>query len=272
MSVHTIDQSRVSAPPRLASVPMNEADGWTTHPVGAPNSPAEPWGDTVVIVRVYNEAPVVGGVIAELVAAGLSVIAVDDASTDDSAAEIDKAGAFRVSHPINLGAGGALQTGFEAALMLTDARYIACFDADGQHQLADLLGMIEKIREGYDVVMGSRFMEDDGPTQMSWLRERILRTAAKLLNRGSATKLTDAHNGLRIVARHVAGEIKLSYAGMAYASQLESHLTNPDYRIVEHPVHILYTDYSRSKGQPLLNSVNILAEVAAHRVTHWSRK
>jgi glycosyltransferase involved in cell wall biosynthesis len=241
-------------------------------PVGSPTRVPGPWDDTVVIVRVYNEAPVVGGVISELVQAGVPVIAVDDASTDESAAEIDKAGAFRVSHPINLGAGGALQTGFEAALLLTDARYIACFDADGQHQLPDLLGMIQKIREGYDVVMGSRFLEGDGPTQMSPLRRVILRTAAKLLNRGGTTKLTDAHNGLRIVARHVAADVRLTYAGMAYASELEQYLTRPEYKIVEYPVHILYTDYSRSKGQPLLNSVNILAEVAAHRVTHWSRK
>jgi glycosyltransferase involved in cell wall biosynthesis len=273
VSVQAVETGRPDASGRLTSVPMNGPGGdLTTRPVGTPGRAGGPWDDTVVIVRVYNEAPVVGGVIAELVAAGLSVIAVDDARTDESAAEIDKAGAFRVSHPINLGAGGALQTGFEAALLLTDARYIACFDADGQHQLPDLLGMIGKIREGYDVVMGSRFLEGDGPTQMSPLRRLILRTAAKLLNRGSGTKLTDAHNGLRIIARHVAADVRLSYAGMAYASQLESYLTRPEYRIVEFPVHILYTDYSRSKGQPLLNSVNILAEVAAHRVTHWSRK
>src|SRR4051812_21459910 len=47
---------------------------------------AEAWRDVVVVVRVYNEGPVVGAVISELVEAGLPVIAVDDASTDDSAA------------------------------------------------------------------------------------------------------------------------------------------------------------------------------------------
>jgi glycosyltransferase involved in cell wall biosynthesis len=245
------------------------ATGDTT-PAMSPPPADQAWDDVVVVVRVYNEAPVVGGVIAELISAGLSVIAVDDASTDASAEEIDKAGAFRVSHPINLGAGGALQTGFEAALRFTDARYIACFDADGQHQLADLLGMIDKIRSGYDVVMGSRFL--DGNTEMSWLRRVILKTAAKLLNRGSGTKLTDAHNGLRLVARHVAAAINLSHAGMAYASELERALTRPDYRVVEYPVHILYTEYSRSKGQPLLNSINILAEIAAHRVSLWGRR
>ena len=273
MSVETVHEARSYPLARLASVPMNAGDGeLTSRPAGLPGPVSGPWDDTVVVVRVYNEAPVVGGVIAELVSAGLKVIAVDDASTDGSAAEIDKAGAFRVSHPINLGAGGALQTGFEAALMLTDARYIACFDADGQHQLSDLLGMIRKIREGYDVVMGSRFLEGDGPTQMSWLRRTILRTAAKLLNRGGGIELTDAHNGLRIVARHVAADVRLSYAGMAYASELERHLTRPEYRIVEYPVHILYTDYSRAKGQPLLNSVNILADTVTHRLTHGKRR
>ncbi len=231
--------------------------------------PAGPWDDTVVVVRVYNEAPVVRGVIEQLVQAGLAVIAVDDASTDTSAQEIDAAGALRISHPVNLGAGGALQTGYEAALRFTDARYIGCFDADGQHQLDDLLSMIERIRQGYDVVMGSRFL--DSKTSMSPLRKMILRLATKVMNRRSGTQLTDAHNGLRLITRDVASRIRLSHTGMAYASELEEQLTGPGLRVVEHPVHILYTDYSRAKGQPLLNSVNILADTIAHRISHGGR-
>ncbi|MCZ2806496.1 glycosyltransferase family 2 protein [Modestobacter sp. VKM Ac-2983] len=250
---------------------MNDFElGQRHETVDAPNEPAGPWADTVVIVRVYNEAPVVGSVISELVNAGLSVIAVDDASTDTSADEIDKAGAFRITHPINLGAGGALQTGFEAALRFTDAQYIGCFDADGQHQLADLLGMIRLIRQGYDVVMGSRFLDEK--TEMSPVRKAILKLAAKVMNRGEGAKLTDAHNGLRLVSRSVVARVRLSHAGMAYASELEHQLTRPEYRVVEHPVHILYTDYSRSKGQPLLNSVNILADTIVHRLTHGKRR
>jgi glycosyltransferase involved in cell wall biosynthesis len=246
---------------------MDSVEPGQSHgPSGAPNTPTAPWSDTVVIVRVYNEAPVVCGVISELVNAGLSVIAVDDASTDSSAEEIDKSGAFRVSHPINLGAGGALQTGFEAALRFTDAQYIGCFDADGQHQLSDMLGMIELIRQGYDVVMGSRFLDDT--TEMSPLRRLILKTAARVMNRSTGARLTDAHNGLRLVSRHVVERIRLAHAGMAYASDLERQLTRPEYKVVEYPVHILYTDYSRAKGQPLLNSVNILTDTIAHRLTH----
>jgi glycosyltransferase involved in cell wall biosynthesis len=254
----------------LPSGPMNTAAAQPAfRPRVVASSAGEDYRDVVVIVRVYNEAPVVGGVIAELIDAGLNVIAVDDASTDTSAAEIDKTGALRVSHPINLGAGGALQTGLEAALLFTDARYIACFDADGQHQLTDLRGMIDTIRQGHDVVMGSRFLDDK--TEMSRLRRLILRMATKVMNRGSGTRLTDAHNGLRLMSRDVAARIKLSHAGMAYASELEQYLTRPGHRVIEHPVHILYTEYSRSKGQPLLNSVNILADTLAHRLSHGRR-
>ena len=248
----------------------SQLDDLALAPTDAPNPADRRWADTVDVVRVFNEGPVVGGVIRELVAAGLSVIAVDDASTDDSAVEIDRAGAFRVTHPVNLGAGGALQTGFEAALRFSDAKFVGCFDADGQHQLADLLGMIGLIREGHDVVMGSRFL--DSKTEMSPVRRVILKTATKLMNRGEGTKLTDAHNGLRLVRRHVVERISLSHAGMAYASELEHQLTRPEYRVVEHPVHILYTDYSRSKGQPLLNSINILADTLTHRFTHGKRR
>jgi hypothetical protein len=69
----------------------------------------------------------------------------------------------------------------------------------------------------------------------------------------------------------VASAVNLTHAGMAYASQLEEELTHSRHRVAEFPVEILYTDYSRSKGQPLLNSVNILTEILAHRVSTWSR-
>ena len=232
-----------------------------------------PRGDlpaTAVVMPVYNEATVVRRVIAELVELGLTVIAVDDGSSDDSRGEIDAAGAIRVTHPINLGQGGALQTGFEAALRFTDAKYIATFDSDGQHQAQDLLGMIAKVQEGYDVVLGSRFLENK--TEISGLRRLILKTATKVLNRRSSTKLTDAHNGLRLVTRDVAARINLAHMGMAHASELEQVLTQADFRVTEYPVHILYTDYSRSKGQPLLNSVNILVDILFHRVSTWSRR
>ena len=80
-----------------------------------------------------------------------------------------------------------------------------------------------------------------------------------------------SYNGLRLVSRDVAARINLAFTGMAHASELEQVLTQPTYRLTEYPVHVLYTEYSRSKGQPLQNSVNILGDILVHRVSTWSR-
>jgi hypothetical protein len=130
--------------------------------------------------------------------------------------------------------------------------------------------MIQTIQQGYDVVLGSRFL--DGRTEMSWLRRTVLKAATKLLNHGSDVRLTDAHNGLRLVTRQIAEEIDLAHMGMAHATELEQVLTRSHLRVTEYPVHILYTEYSRAKGQPLLNSVNILADILSHKIGSWSRK
>jgi polyprenyl-phospho-N-acetylgalactosaminyl synthase len=73
--------------------------------------------------------------------------------------------------------------------------------------------------------------------------------------------LTDAHNGLRAFNRHVVSNIHLTQNRMAHASELIQILAALKPRWTEHPVEIIYTQYSKSKGQSLLNSVNILADL-----------
>ena len=81
-------------------------------------------------------------------------------------------------------------------------------------------------------------------------------------NLTTGTKLTDAHNGLRRhLDRDVVERLDITQNRMAHASELVAQIGGMDVRYGESPVHILYTDYSRSKGQSLLNAVNILVEL-----------
>jgi hypothetical protein len=73
--------------------------------------------------------------------------------------------------------------------------------------------------------------------------------------------LSDAHNGLRAIDRGTLSRIRLTQNRMAHASEIVNQLADIQPRWVEHPVEIIYTDYSKSKGQSLLNGVNILAEL-----------
>src|SRR5690554_2684608 len=103
-------------------------------------------GRTWVVIPMYNEATVVGKVIAELLPAFPYIVCVDDGSSDGSADAARTAGAVVVEHPINLGQGASLQTGLEYALGDPHMTEVLTFDADGQHQVADAVGMVEKLR------------------------------------------------------------------------------------------------------------------------------
>jgi glycosyltransferase involved in cell wall biosynthesis len=187
-------------------------------------------------------------------------VCVDDGSSDGSQDVARQAGAVVVQHPVNLGQGAALQTGFEYALQDPELDCILTFDADGQHRVVDALAMADRIRSGEaDVVLGSRFLDDR--TKLSPLKRLVLRTAAVQSRMATGMALTDAHNGLRAFSPNVARNIHLQQNRMAHASELVQQLPEMNPRWVEHPVEIIYTDYSKSKGQSLLNSVNIVADL-----------
>ncbi len=212
------------------------------------------------MIPLYNEAPVIGSVIRDLLPVFSHVVCVDDGSTDASADVARAAGAVVVQHPVNLGQGAALQTGFEYVLQDPQMDCVVTFDADGQHRVSDAAAMVERIRNGEaDVVLGSRFL--DGRTRIGSIKRLVLRTAALQTRWSTGMHLTDAHNGLRAFDRQVTANIHLTQNRMAHASELISILATLKPRWSEHPVEIIYTEYSKSKGQSLLNSVNILADL-----------
>ena len=216
--------------------------------------------DTWVVIPAFNEAPVIGGVIAGVRAVFPRVLVVDDASGDDTAALARSAGAYTAVHPLNLGQGAALQTGFDAALA-RGARYVVTFDADGQHDPADAAAMVDRARrEDLAFVLGSRFL-DGGGAQVGALKRTLLRFGAMAAHARTGMALTDTHNGLRVIRADALAHVRLTQGRMAHASQIVSQLAGCGLPGAEHPVTISYTDYSRAKGQPLLNSVNIVVDL-----------
>lgn len=215
---------------------------------------------TWIVIPLYNESPVIGDVVRGLLPHFSNIVCVDDGSTDTSAQAARDAGAVVVQHPVNLGQGAALQTGFEYALSDPEMTSIVTFDADGQHRVEDAYAMVARIESGEaDVVLGSRFLDDR--TNIGWLKRLVLRTAALQTRLTTGMPLTDAHNGLRAFSRNVTSAMHLTQNRMAHASELVQLLAVLKPRWTEHPVQIIYTEYSKSKGQSLLNSVNIVADL-----------
>ncbi len=217
-----------------------------------------------VVVPMFNEATVVGAVVSDLLRHFEHVVCVDDGSTDGSSLVASAAGAIVLRHPVNLGQGAALRTGFEFARRRSDISHVVTFDADGQHDPMDAIAMVEKARSGgIDVVLGTR--ADSRPTGQPFARRCVLAGGLLLSRLTSGLRLTDTHNGLRVVSRKALHVFVLRQRGMAYASELEGLIAQNDLTWVEHPVTITYTDYSRGKGQGNLNAFNIVYDLLTAR-------
>ncbi len=199
------------------------------------------------VIPAYNEEAAVGDVVRRVRAAFPNIVVVDDGSADQTAAAAREAGAIVLRHLINRGQGAALKTGIDCAVA-RGAEIIVTFDSDGQHRLEDVRALIEPVASGrYDVALGSRFL--DRETKVPPLRKLTLKLGVVFTRLVSRIQVTDTHNGLRAFSRHAAQEIQIRQDRMAHASEILDEISRLKLRFCEVPTRILYTDYSKAKGQ-----------------------
>jgi glycosyltransferase involved in cell wall biosynthesis len=214
-----------------------------------------------VIIPAYNEAKMIGKVVEEVKRLFPNVVVIDDCSTDQTMRNAKDAGAHVLQHPINLGQGAALQTGFDYA-MAAGASHIVTFDADGQHHIEDVPRMLEALAEsGADLALGSRFL---GTTVgMTQGRRRLLQAATLFTKLTTGLSLSDCHNGLRVLTARAVRTLNLRHNRMAHASEILGGIRRHRLSFIEVPVTISYTEYSRQKGQTFSDAFVICRDLIA---------
>lgn len=222
------------------------------------NSDSDIW----VVIPAYNEEHVISQVLEELRCYPFKVVVIDDGSSDKTAKVAARYPVVVLHHITNLGQGAALQTGIAYAARSEQASFVVTFDADGQHHASDIQPMVNACREGnYDIVLGSRFLQGGQAENISPLRGAVLKLAILFSRWATGLKLTDTHNGLRVMTQDTAARISLTQNGMAHASEILSQVAELKLRYCEVPVTVTYTDYSKRKGQSIFNSINILWDI-----------
>lgn len=213
-----------------------------------------------VIVPFYNEDEVIRTVVEELVRNNYQVLAVDDGSTDSSYERIKNLDCTIIRHPQNFGQGAALQTGMSFAKLNPNLHFFVTFDSDGQHQLSNIESVLNPVlKDEADIVFGTRFQDD--LTKFTFFKRLILKLAVKYTQLSTGVALTDTHNGFRAFNRLAIDKIELNFPGMTHASEFVGKAGENKLRIKEVPVHVLYTKYSKRKGQSLWNAINILTDL-----------
>lgn len=224
------------------------------------NSPPATFDNVWIVIPAYNEAASIAAVVASLRRLGYwHVCVVDDGSADETGALALRCGADVLEHVVNLGQGAALQTGIEYALA-NGAEYICTFDADGQHSPQSIGNLLKALERSHaDVVLGSRFLGSQCAVPFS--RRILLRAALAFTRLHARLRVTDTHNGLRAFTRLAAQAIKIEQPQMAHASEILQKIGEAKLKFVEVPVDIVYTQYSRTKGQSGFDSVKIILDL-----------
>lgn len=205
----------------------------------------------IVIVPALNEQETVAAVIADIGRdLGADVLVVDDGSIDRTAAVARRAGAAVVRHPFNLGVGAALRTGFRYA----EARGYSIamqIDADGQHDPLEAAKLLDGVRSGTDIVVGSRFAVGSGTYHVTFGRRASMKLLSTVLSRRLGRPITDTTSGYRAFSR-TAIELFASQYPSAYLSDTVESLLIAHYNglsIDEVPVSM----HERMGGVPSNN-------------------
>jgi glycosyltransferase involved in cell wall biosynthesis len=162
--------------------------------------------DLLVVIPAYNERGRVGDVIADVKRSlpGVDVLVVDDGSSDGTAREAAEAGASVLSLPLNSGYGVALQTGYKFGVRAGYAK-IGQIDADGQHQASYLATMLQALEQQQaDLIVGSRFIGQDGHYKPTLARAIGIRLFARLASLASHEHISDPTSGFQLMRSRVA--------------------------------------------------------------------
>ena len=157
--------------------------------------------EVLVIIPAYNEEANIGRVAEGLVRdhPELDFVVVNDGSADRTAEICRENGYCLLDLPVNLGLAGAFQAGMKYADR-KGYRFAVQFDGDGQHRAEFIAPMREKMEEGYNIVIASRFVTEKKPCSLRMLGSRIIAAAIRL---SSGVSLKDPTSGMRMYDRRM---------------------------------------------------------------------
>jgi glycosyltransferase involved in cell wall biosynthesis len=204
------------------------------------------------VIPAYNEATRIEAVVADALKHVVKVVVVDDGSTDETAANALKAGAFVVRHPDNSGAGAATMTGIEAARRL-GADAVVTLDADEQHDTGDIPALLAPvIAEEADIVFANRFGQRN---KIPFIR-RIFNGIGNVVTLlATGLWVSDSQCGFKVFGPKALKDIDLKMSGFEFCTEIVREVSQHGWRMKEVPSKVRYSEYTLAKGQSFANGV-----------------
>ena len=240
---------------------MTDDDSTTSHFSIPSQEPLSEKPSVMVAMPAYNEQERVGATVAAVKPFADVVVVVDDGSKDNTISAAEEAGAGVIRHRINQGYGGALRT-----IFLTAQKYkpdiLIIIDSDGQHDPKDVPRFVEKIMEGYDVVIGSRFLETSSKDMIPGYRKLGMKVLdrATLMAAGNI-RVSDSQCGYRAYAKSAYMVIHPSGSGMSAGSEILVQMSDHRLKVGEIPIKVRYDIDGTSSQNPFRHGITVLMNV-----------
>jgi glycosyltransferase involved in cell wall biosynthesis len=192
------------------------------------------------VVPCYNAGHRLRPVIEKLTPIVPSVCVVDDGSTDGCIENIRALPVRIVALERNCGKGVALRAGIEAALEDSGVTCVACLDADGQHDPAELPGLFEAFTaRNADLLIGSRIFQRKDVPLRSWFGNTLTITVAGAL---LGQRVPDTQSGYRLLSRRFLEAVLPAMRGVRYEFEMEmlARAIRGGYRVEAAPIATIY--------------------------------
>lgn len=164
--------------------------------------------ELLIIIPAYNEEENIERVVETIINkySQYDYVVVNDGSRDETANICKKNGYELLDLPVNLGLAGAFQAGMKYAYE-KGYLYAIQFDADGQHRPEYIKSMLSQIREGYDIVIGSRFINRKKSNSMRMIGSKMITIAIRMT---TGIRIADPTSGMRMFSRPMIKEFAKS--------------------------------------------------------------
>ena len=203
----------------------------------------------LIVIPAYNEEKNIERVVGVLTEQypQFDYVVINDGSKDGTAELCRRKGYHMVDLPVNLGLAGAFQTGLKYAYQ-HGYQYAIQFDGDGQHRPEYIQPMLDKIQEGYDIVIASRFLTEKKPKSMRMLGSNLIQMALRMT---TGVLIHDPTSGMRMFDRQMIREFA---QGMNYGPEPDtlSYLIKNGAKVAE----VQVTMDERLAGVSYLTPVN----------------
>lgn len=192
---------------------------------------------SIVIIPAYNEEKNIVKTVQDICehAPEFDYVIINDCSTDQTLSVCRKHHLHVLNLPVNLGIGGAVQTGFLYAYK-NGYDYAVQFDGDGQHDAQYLQKMRDyMIEQNADMLIGSRFLEKEG-FQSTGMRRFGIRYFSALIKLLTGQKITDPTSGMRMINRDILAMYSESYPKDYPEPESVVAIINSGKKVMEYPV------------------------------------